>query len=129
MKKKNTVLKIGLGVVAAALAAANYACDYAIKRPDPAKKKNPETRETYIKRDEIRRQNNQRLYDLDPEDLTIKSVTGLNMKAWFLPAEKPTNRFVICVPGSAAVRPFSKAHVHEFLSLLTNGSFSATIAI
>ena len=114
MKKKNKALRIGLGVTAAALAAADYACDYAIKRPDPAKKKNPETRETYIKRDEIRRQNNQRLYDLDPEDLTIKSVTGLNMKAWFLPAEKPTNRFVICVHGYKCNGPDEFSHMMPF---------------
>lgn len=75
-KRKNKALKVGLGVTAAAFAVADFACDYAIKRPDPNKKKKPETREMYIKRAEIRKQNNQRLYDLNPEDLTIKSVDG-----------------------------------------------------
>ena len=85
MKKKNKALTVGLGVTAAAFAVADLACDYAIKRPDPSKKKKPETREMYIKRAEIRRQNNQNLYDLNPEDLTIKSIDGLDMKAWYLP--------------------------------------------
>lgn len=114
MKKKNKALKVGLGVTAAAFAVADLACDFAIKRPDPTKKKKPETREMYIKRAEIRRQNNQNLYDLNPEDLTIKSVDGLDMKAWYLPAEKETKRFVICVHGHKCNGPDEFSHMMPF---------------
>ncbi len=114
MKKKNKALTVGLGVTAAAFAVADLACDYAIKRPDPSKKNKPETREMYIKRAEIRRQNNQNLYDLNPEDLTINSVDGLDMKAWYLPAEKETKRFVICVHGHKCNGPDEFSHMMPF---------------
>ncbi|MCQ2471735.1 MAG: alpha/beta hydrolase [Clostridia bacterium] len=107
-----TTVKILLIVLAAVLAilsgAAVYACGYAINRP---KKQSPPTEEIYIKRAEIRRANNQRLYDLNPEDLTIKSVHGLDMRAWFLPAEKETNKFVICVHGHKCNGPDEFSHM------------------
>ncbi len=107
-----TTVKILLIVLAAVLAilsgAAVYACGYAINRP---KKQSPPTEEIYIKRAEIRKTNNQRLYDLNPEDLTIKSVHGLDMRAWFLPAEKETNKFVICVHGHKCNGPDEFSHM------------------
>lgn len=115
MKKnaKKTVAKVALGTAIVSAFVANAACDYAIKRSNPAKKK-PETEEMYIRRDEIRKNNNQKLYDLNPEDITIKSVTGLNMKAWFVPAEKETKRFVICVHGYHCNGPDEFSHIMPF---------------
>ena len=110
------VIKILLAVIAALLAvfcgASVYACSFAIDRPK--KEKKPETEEIYIKRAEIRRKNNQRLFDLDPEDVSTKSVDGLNMKAWFLPAEKETKRFVICVHGYKCNGPDEFSHIMPF---------------
>ena len=107
-----TTVKIILIVLAALLAvlggAAVYACNYAINRP---KKQTPPTEEIYIKRAEIRKANNQRLYDLNPQDLRIKSVDDMNMRAWYLPAEKETNKFVICVHGHKCNGPDEFSHM------------------
>lgn len=106
------ILLIVLAAVSAILwGAAGYAFNFAIKRP---KKKKPETEEIYLIRQEIRKANNQRLYDLNPEDLTIKSVDGLNMKAWYLPAEKETKRFIICVHGYNCNGPDEFSHMMPF---------------
>ena len=115
MKKngKKTAAKVVLGTAIVTAFVANAACDFAIKRPDPAKKK-PEKDEMYIKRDELRKLNNQKLFDLNPEDITIKSVTGLDMKAWFVPAEKETKRFVICVHGYHCNGPDEFSHMMPF---------------
>lgn len=107
-----TTVKIILIVLAALLAVlggvAIYACNYAINRP---KKQTPPTEEIYIKRAEIRKANNQRLYDLNPQDLRIKSVDDMNMRAWYLPAEKETNKFVICVHGHKCNGPDEFSHM------------------
>ena len=110
--KKSTPVKIALGAAAVAALAGDIACDFAIKRPDPNKKKKPETREAYIKRAETRKRNNQRLYDANPEDLTLTSVDGLVMKAWFVPAE--SKRFVICVHGYRCNGPDEFSHMFPF---------------
>lgn len=116
--KKQTKRKIGFGVgiglAAGICGLANYGCNFTIKRADPNKKQKPETREMYIKRAEIRKQNNQRLYDLNPEDLTLTSVNGLKMKAWYLPAETESKRFVICVHGHRCNGPDEMSHLMPF---------------
>lgn len=109
MKK---ALKVALGVTAVAALTGNIACDYAIKRPDPNKKKKPETRPMYIERAKKREINNQRLYDSNPEDLSLKSVDGLTMRAWFVPAE--SKRFVICVHGYRCNGPDEFSHMFPF---------------
>lgn len=104
--------KVALGVAAVAAVTGNIACDYAIKRPDPHKIKKPETSEVYIKRAETRKRNNQRLYDANPEDLSLTSVDGLLMKAWFVPAD--SKRFVICVHGYRCNGPDEFSHMFPF---------------
>lgn len=107
-----TTVKIILIILAAVIAvltgAAIYACGYAINRP---KKQSPPTEEIYIKRAEIRKKNNQRLYDLNPQDLSLKSIDGLEMKAWYLPAEKESKKFVICVHGHKCNGPDEFGHM------------------
>lgn len=107
-----TTVKIILIVLAAVMAiltgAAIYACGYAINRP---KKQSPPTEEIYIKRAEIRKRNNQRLYDLNPQDLSLKSIDGLEMKAWYLPAENESKKFVICVHGHKCNGPDEFSHM------------------
>jgi fermentation-respiration switch protein FrsA (DUF1100 family) len=105
--------KAALGVAAVAAAVADVACDYAIKRPNPNKKK-PETRDMYIKRNELRKINNRKFFELNPEDVAIKGITGLTMKGWFLPAEKETKRFVICVHGYHSNGPDEFSHMMPF---------------
>ncbi len=114
MKKKGKVAKVALGVTAAAALIGNFACDYAIKRPNPLKEKDKEMREVYIKRAEIRKRNNQNFYDCNPEDLSLMGVNGCNMRAWFLPAKKPSKRFVICVHGYKCNGPDEFSHFASF---------------
>lgn len=101
---------LGLGVVAGV--AGKIACDYAIKRPDETKPKAPPKSEVYKRRAELRKRNNQYLYDSNPEDLTLTSVDGLMMKAWFVPAE--SKRFVICVHGYRCNGPDEFSHMFPF---------------
>ncbi|MBP9989236.1 MAG: alpha/beta hydrolase, partial [Ruminococcus sp.] len=54
------------------------------------------------------------LYNLGPEDISIKSVDNLNMYAWFVPAEKETKRFVICVHGWNCNGPDEMSHIMPF---------------
>ena len=110
--KKHTALKAVLGTAAVAAIAGDLACDFAIKRPDPQKPKKPTTNEVYRRRTEIRKINNQRLYDSNPEDLTLTSVDGLQMKAWFVPAD--SKRFVICVHGYRCNGPDEFSHMFPF---------------
>lgn len=110
--KKNTFAKIALGTTAVLAFAGNTACEFALRRPDPNKPKKPETREAYIKRAELRKKNNQYLYDHNPEDLTLTSVDGLTMKAWFVPTE--SKRFVICVHGYRCNGPDEFSHMFPF---------------
>lgn len=114
MKKRNIAATVAVGLTTVAAVAGNIACNYAIKRPDPLKPKKPETREVYIKRAETRKINNQNFYDCSPEDLEIKSVDGLAMKAWFLPTENPSKRFVICVHGYHCNGPDEFSHMAPF---------------
>ncbi len=112
--KKTTKVATALGVTAAVAALGNYACNYAIKRPDPLKDKAAETREVYIKRAQLRQRNNQNFYDCNPEDLSLTGVNGCNMKAWLLPAKKPSKRFVICVHGYKCNGPDEFSHIAPF---------------
>ncbi len=114
MKKKGTAAKVALGVTAVAAIAGNFACDYAIKRPDPLKEKDVEMREVYRKRAEIRKRNNQNFFDCNPEDLSLMGVNGCNMRAWFLPAKKTSKRFVICVHGYKCNGPDEFSHFAPF---------------
>ncbi len=114
MKKKGTVAKIALGVTAVAAVAGNLACNYAIKRPDPLAEKEPETREVYKKRAEVRQRNNRNFFNCEPEDLSLTSVNSDNMRAWFLPAKKATKRFVICVHGYKCNGPDEFSHFAPF---------------
>ncbi len=112
--KKTTKVATALGVTAALAALGNCACDIAIKRPNPLKSGKAEMREVYIKRSQIRKRNNQHFYDCNPEDIDITSVNGCKMRAWFLPAKKPSKRFVICVHGYKCNGPDEFSHFAPF---------------
>lgn len=97
MKKFTKAALYTVGGTALALGGvAAYACHYAIDRSTKTK---PDTDEIYITRQKRRDLCTKEFMDLKPEDITIKSVDSLNMKAWLLSSEKPSKRFVIAVHG------------------------------
>ncbi len=87
-----------------------YCFNFVIKRK---KKPDRPTKETHIIRAEMRRQCKDRLFKRNPEDLSLKSVDGLEMKAWFLPKEG-SKRFVICVHGYGGNGPDEFSHMMPF---------------
>ena len=108
------VLVILSAIVAFALIVYTVASFYCLGMVVNRKKKQkPPTKEAHIRRAELRKQNNQRLYERNPEDLTIKSFDGLEMKAWFLPKEN-SKRFVICVHGYGGNGPDEFSHMMPF---------------
>lgn len=111
MKKSGKIALAALGFASTLAFASNKICDIAIKRPE---KSGEPAQEIYIRREELRRINNQVFYDYGPEDVSIKSVSGHKMRAWYLPAEKPANRFVICVHGYKCNGPDEFSHMMPF---------------
>ncbi len=84
---------------------------FAIKRP---KSKKPETEERYIKREQIRKKNNDYLYSLDPEDVSIVSPDGLTLRGWLVTPEKPSNKYVVFVHGYCCNGPDEFSHMLPF---------------
>lgn len=111
MKKRTALLGLGAfsAVTTAIIGAEGYrqAC---IKRPKPHIDKDPKR----MYRAEIRKKNNNYLYSHNPEDLEIISKDNLRLKAWYVPAEKETNRFAICVHGHNCNGPDECSHLFPF---------------
>lgn len=111
MKKKTALLGAGLfsAATVAIVGAEGYrqAC---VKRPKPYIDKDPKR----MYRAEIRKKNNNYLYSHNPEDLEIKSKDNLTLKAWYVPAEKETKRFAICVHGHNCNGPDECSHLFPF---------------
>lgn len=110
--KKSKVL-LGVGAFSAATAAIIGAEGYkqaCIKRKKPKIDKDPKR----MLRAEIRKKNNNYLYSLNPEDLEIISKDNLRLKAWYVPAEKETKRFAICVHGHNCNGPDECSHLLPF---------------
>lgn len=80
----------------------------------PKRVKKPETSPIRIERSKWRKVNNEYLYSLDPEDISLKNKDGLNLKAWFVPADEPTKKFVICVHGYNCNGPDEFSHMLKF---------------
>lgn len=111
MKKRTALL--GIGAFSAATVAIIGAEGYrkaCIKRPKPHIDKDPKR----MYRAEIRKKNNNYLYSLNPEDLEIISKDNLRLKAWYVPAEKETKRFAICVHGHNCNGPDECSHLLPF---------------
>lgn len=69
--------------------------------------------EKYKIRYKVRQRNNQHLYDLNPEDLSIVDPMGNTLRAWFVPkAESKT--FVICIHGYKCNGPDECSHLLPF---------------
>ncbi len=76
--------------------------------------KPPETEPKRIARNELRIINNNYLYSLNPEDLSIVTPDGLTLRAWYAPAEEETKRFVIAVHGHNCNGPDECSHILRF---------------
>ncbi len=69
--------------------------------------------EKYKIRYELRKKNNQRLYDMNPEDLSLTDAQGNELKAWFVPKEN-SKTFVIAVHGYKCNGPDECSHLFPF---------------
>lgn len=67
-----------------------------------------------INRQKIREKNNNYLYSLNPEDVSIKTPDGLTLKAWFVTPDIPSKRFVICIHGYKCNGPDEFSHMLPF---------------
>lgn len=61
----------------------------------------------------VRQRNNQHLYDLNPEDLSLTDPMGNELRAWFVPV-KDSKKFVICVHGYKCNGPDECSHLLPF---------------
>lgn len=61
----------------------------------------------------VRKRNNQHLYDLNPEDLSLIDPMGNTLRAWFVPV-KDSKKFVICVHGYKCNGPDECSHLLPF---------------
>lgn len=110
--KKGKIIA-GIGTFAAVSAAAAGAACYKIACISKREKK-PETEPKKILRTELRKRNNAFLQAHNPEDLEIITPDGLRLRAWFVPSERPSNRFVICVHGYNCNGPDECSHLFPF---------------
>jgi len=78
------------------------------------KKKKPETEERYINREKVREKNNAFLFSHNPQDVSIINPDGLTLRGWYVPAEKPTNKFVIFSHGYGCNGPDEFSHMFPF---------------
>lgn len=111
MKKGKAI--IGAGALGALGIAAVGAEGYKVACVSNRKKK-PETEPKKILRFELRKKNNEYLFSHNPEDLEIISEDSLRLKAWFVPSEKESKRFVICVHGHNCNGPDECSHLFPF---------------
>lgn len=115
MKKKNLAIGAcvaGAGIVSTALATAGAIC-YKIACVS-VREKPPETDPKRIFRTEVRKKNNAFLFEHNPEDLEILAEENLRLKAWFVPSEKESKKFVICVHGHKCNGPDECGHLFSF---------------
>lgn len=109
-----TTLTILLSVVAVVLVIWLIVSFYCLKLAIGRKKnrKPPENDWQKFKAEE-RTKNNEYFYSQKPEDLTLKSCKGQEMKAW-LKTKEGSKRFVICVHGYGSCGPNEFSHMFPF---------------
>lgn len=105
-----------LGIIAVMIAILAVVTGYVVFRVGilPKRVKKPETIPYKIERAKIRKINNDYLYSLNPEDISRVTDDGLTLRAWYVPAEKPCKRFVICVHGYNCNGPDEFSHMLKF---------------
>lgn len=115
MKKKNLAIGTciaGAGIAATALATAGAIC-YKTACVS-IKEKPPETDPKRIFRTEIRKKNNAFLFEHNPEDIEILTEKNMRLRAWFVPSEKESRKFIICVHGHNCNGPDECGHLFSF---------------
>ena len=111
MKKLKMALGLGaLGAIGIAIVGAEGFKGACVSNRNKKPAKDPKR----MLREEIRKKNNEFFYSHNPEDLEILSADKLRLKAWFVPAEKPSKRFVICVHGHNCNGPDECSHLFPF---------------
>ncbi len=110
---KKGKLAIGAGIAGTAAVATMGAVCYKIACMS-TRNKPPEKDPKRILRAEVRKKNNNFLFSHNPEDLEILTPENLRLKAWFVPAEKESKRFVICVHGYNCNGPDECGHLFPF---------------
>ena len=105
-----------LGIIAVMIAILAAVTGYVVFRVGilPKRVKKAETIPYKIERAKIRKINNDYLYSLNPEDISRVTDDGLTLRAWYVPAEKPCKRFVICVHGYNCNGPDEFSHMLKF---------------
>lgn len=76
--------------------------------------KKPETDPKRILRGEIRKKNNAYMLSHKHEDLELKTPDGIRLTARYIPAEKETKKFVICIHGHNCNGPDEMSHLFPF---------------
>ena len=76
--------------------------------------KKPETDPKRILRGEIRKKNNAYMLSHRHEDLEMKTPDGIRLTARYIPAEKETKKFVICIHGHNCNGPDEMSHLFPF---------------
>ncbi len=76
--------------------------------------KKPETDPKRILRGEIRKKNNAYMLSHKHEDVEMKTPDGINLTARYIPAEKETKKFVICIHGHNCNGPDEMSHLFPF---------------
>lgn len=111
MKKRKILAGAGIAgaITAAAVGAGGYLNACVANR-----NKKPPTDPKRMLRTEIRKKNNEFLYSHNPEDIEIISPDMLRLKAWFVPSENESKRFVICVHGHNCNGPDECGHLFSF---------------
>ena len=111
MKKRHAVL--GAGIAGAigflSLGAGGFKMGCVANR-----NKKPPTDPKRILRTEIRKKNNSYLFSHIPEDIEIITPDMLRLRAWYVPAEKETKRFVIAIHGHNCNGPDECGHLFGF---------------
>ncbi|MBR2869429.1 MAG: alpha/beta hydrolase [Clostridia bacterium] len=80
----------------------------------PQRVKKPETDPKRILRGEIRKKNNAYMLSHPHEDVELKTPDGITLTARYIPAEKETKKFVICIHGYNCNGPDEMSHLFPF---------------
>lgn len=105
---------IGLGVLFLIWVVFTYlSVQTSVIRPKSSEVDFDKLSERHKIRYEIRKKNNQHLYDMAPEDLSLTDPMGNELKAWFVPVEG-SKKFVICVHGYKCNGPDEFSHMLPF---------------
>ncbi len=76
--------------------------------------KKPETDPKRVLRGELRKKNNAYMLSHPHEDVEMKTPDGIRLTARYIPAEKETKKFVICIHGHNCNGPDEMSHLFPF---------------